>query len=57
MLVLQTHLDKLTDIVSSWTLSLNVGKCVVLRSFPQFAKCNIVKNKLEYKVGNRNIDC
>ena len=55
-MVLQTELDKLTDIASSWNLSLNVGKCVVLRLSRQFAECNVVGNEFEYKIGNRTLE-
>ena len=55
-IVLQTDLDKLTDISSSWNLSVNVGKCVVLRFSRRFVGCNVVGNELEYKIGNRILE-
>ena len=54
-MVLQADLDELTDIASSWNLTLNVGKCV-LRFSRRFVGCNVVGNELEYKVGNRILE-
>ena len=55
-MVLQTDLDKLTDIAICWNLSLNVGKCVVLRFSRRFAGCNVVGNKFEYMIGNETLE-
>ena len=53
---LQRDLDKLNGVAGSWNLSLNIGKCVVMRFSRKFVGWNDFGNEFEYKIGGSALE-
>ena len=52
MATLQEDLDRLVAVASSWNLSLNISKCVIMRLSWHYSGWDTLGKGFQYKIGN-----